>query len=97
MNIYVGNLNYQTREEELDALFSNFGKVVSVKIMTDRDTGRSKGFAFIEMESESEGQQAVSNLNQFEFKDRSLVVNEARPRTERPKRSFNDSPRNNRY
>jgi RNA recognition motif-containing protein len=93
MNIYVGNLNYQTRQEELDALFSNFGRVVSVKIMTDRDTGRSKGFAFVEMEDESAGEQAIKNLNQFDFKDRSLVVNEARPREERPKRSFNDNSR----
>jgi RNA recognition motif-containing protein len=93
MNIYVGNLNYQTRQEELDALFSNFGSVVSVKIMMDRDTGRSKGFAFVEMEDEAAGHEAIKSLNQFEFKDRSLVVNEARPREERPKRSFNDNNR----
>jgi RNA recognition motif-containing protein len=97
MNIYVGNLNYQTRQEELDALFSNFGRVVSVKIMTDRDTGRSKGFAFVEMEDDDAGQQAIKSLNQFDFKDRSLVVNEARPREERPKRSFNDTNRTRRY
>lgn len=97
MNIYVGNLNYQTRQEELDALFSNFGRVVSVKIMTDRDTGRSKGFAFVEMEDDDAGQQAIKSLNQFDFKDRSLVVNEARPREERPRRSFNDTNRPRRY
>lgn len=97
MNIYVGNLNYQTRTEELDALFSNFGNVVSVKIMTDRDTGRSKGFAFVEMEDNEAGLAAIQNLNQFEFKDRSLVVNEARPRDERPRRGFQHDNRRNRY
>jgi RNA recognition motif-containing protein len=91
MNIYVGNLNYQTREEELDALFSNYGEVVSVKIMTDRDTGRSRGFAFIEMADDAAGKEAVSSLNEYEFKDRSLVVNEARPKTERPARNFNSN------
>ncbi len=80
MNIYVGNLNYQTSEDELGNLFANYGDVNSVKIMTDRDTGRSRGFAFIEMENDDDAKNAIEELNQSEFKTRNLVVNEARPR-----------------
>lgn len=81
MNIYVGNLNYQTNEDELGNLFANYGDVNSVKIMTDRDTGRSRGFAFIEMENDDDARNAIEELNQTEFKTRNLVVNEARPRS----------------
>jgi len=90
MNIYVGNLNYQTSEDELGSLFESYGEVTSVKIMTDRDTGRSRGFAFVEMEDDSAASQAIEELHETEFKSRNLVVNEAKPRSNDrgPKRSF---------
>lgn len=80
MNIFVGNLNYQVSESELESLFSEFGTVNSVKIIKDNETGRAKGFAFIEMENDSEAEEAIQTLHETEFKSRALVVNEARPR-----------------
>lgn len=80
MNIYVGNLSFQTREEDLQALFEGYGEVTSVKIITDRVTGKSKGFAFVEMANDEEAQQAIQELNNKEFGSRSLKVNEARKR-----------------
>ena len=98
MNIYVGNLNYQTSEDELGALFESYGEVTSVKIMTDRDTGRSRGFAFVEMSDEGAGAQAIEELHESEFKARNLVVNEAKPRSNNndrgPKRSFGGGGQN---
>ncbi|MEW6265397.1 MAG: RNA-binding protein [Thermodesulfobacteriota bacterium] len=81
MNLYVGNLSYQATEAELKDLFSTYGQVQSVKIITDRDTGRSKGFAFVEMSNRSEGEKAIAELNGKELANRQLKVNEARPRT----------------
>ncbi len=83
MKIYVGNLSYDVTEEELRTEFSAFGKVDSVAIITDRDTGRAKGFAFVEMPVLSEGQAAMTALNGKTLKDRPLVVNAARPREDR--------------
>jgi RNA recognition motif-containing protein len=80
MTIYVGNLSYQAREEDLSDLFSSFGEVSSVKIVKDRDTGRSRGFAFVDMEDESTADQAVSQLHETEFLQRTLIVNKARQR-----------------
>lgn len=80
MNVYVGNLPYSTTESDLENMFSSYGQVDSVKIITDRDTGRSKGFAFVEMSSRDEGEQAVAELNGKEMGGRQLRVNEARPR-----------------
>ena len=80
MNIFVGNLDYQTSEQELNDLFSEFGTVSSVKIIKDRETGRAKGFAFVEMSEDGEAQAAISQLNESEFRSRNIVVNEARPR-----------------
>jgi RNA recognition motif-containing protein len=79
MNIYVANISFRAREQELKDLFQQFGEVSSVKIITDRDTGRSRGFGFVEMPNDSEGKQAIAQLNGAEFAERSLVVNEARP------------------
>lgn len=76
--IYVGNMSFQTTEDELKALFSEFGEVSSVTIITDRETGRPRGFGFVEMEGADE---AIAALDQKEFGDRRLTVNEARPRT----------------
>ena len=80
--IYVGNLSFQTTESDLSNLFNQAGAVDSVTIITDRDTGRSKGFAFVEMDSES-ADKAISQLNGTEFNGRALTVNEARPREDR--------------
>ena len=80
MNIYVGNLSYQAEEGELRQLFETFGEVVKVTIIRDRDTGRSKGFGFIEMANEDEGSKAIKELDQGAFLGRNVKVNEARPR-----------------
>jgi RNA recognition motif-containing protein len=80
MNIYVGNLDFSIKEDDLKNLFAEYGEVSSVKIITDKFSGRSKGFAFITMDDDSEGQSAVNELNGSEFKGRNMVVNEARPK-----------------
>jgi RNA recognition motif-containing protein len=82
MRIYVGNLSYDTTEDELKKDFSAFGEVVSVSVVTDRYSGRSKGFAFVEMTNKAEADAAITGLNGKAVKERTLVVNEARPRTE---------------
>jgi len=87
--IYVGNLSYKTTEEELKNLFEAHGVVNSVKIITDRESGRSKGFGFVEMETEQDGRAAISALNSCEIGGRQLRVNEAAERTERPARYNN--------
>ncbi|MFC2138705.1 RNA recognition motif domain-containing protein [Bacteroidota bacterium] len=79
MNIYVGNLNYSLQEEELKEVFGEYGEVASVKIIKDKVTGRSKGFGFIEMENDSEANNAIQELNGVEVKGRSLKVNQAKP------------------
>lgn len=84
MNIFISNLNYNTVESELQALFENYGEVESVKIVTDRETGRSRGFGFVEMPDSGEGQKAIDGLHQQEYKQRTLNVSEAKPREERP-------------
>lgn len=86
MNIYVGNLSYQMSEGGLKDVFGEFGAVDSAKIITDRDTGRSKGFGFIEMPNNEEAQAAVSALDGKEVDGRNLKVNEAKPREDRPRR-----------
>ena len=90
MNIFVSNINYATKDYQLQELFEEFGEVSSAKIITDRDTGRSKGFGFVEMGDE-EGKQAVDALNQKEFNGKILNVTEARPREEKPRRSFDNN------
>ena len=82
MRIYVGNLSYDTTEDELRKDFAAFGEVASVSVVTDRYSGRSKGFAFVEMTNKAEADAAIAGLNGKSVKDRTLVVNEARPRTE---------------
>ena len=83
MRIYVGNLPYESTEDDLMEAFSAHGEVESVTVIRDRDTGRSKGFAFVEMPTNSEAQAAITAFNGQEFNRRTLTVNEARPRTER--------------
>ncbi len=79
MNIYVGNLNYRTSSEDLNSEFEKFGAVISAKIVSDRDTGRSKGYGFVEM-SDEEGAEAIKALNDALVGGRNLRVNEAKPR-----------------
>ena len=88
MNIYVGNLSYQMGDSELEKVFAEFGQVKSAKVITDRETGRSKGFGFIEMETSIAGGQAIEALNGNECDGRTLRVNEAKPREERPRRQY---------
>ncbi|HNK20322.1 MAG TPA: RNA-binding protein, partial [Piscinibacter sp.] len=82
--LYVGNLAYSIRDEDLQQSFSQFGTVTSAKVMMDRDTGRSKGFGFVEMGSDAEAQAAINGMNGQAIGGRAVVVNEARPREERP-------------
>jgi cold-inducible RNA-binding protein len=82
-NIFVGNLSFNTSEDELRQLFQPYGQVDRVSIMTDRDTGRSRGFGFVEMASDEEGEKAIAGLNGSQVGGRTLNVNEARPKTER--------------
>ena len=83
MNIFVGNLSFQTTQEELHAAFAQFGNVERVNIVTDRDTGQSRGFAFVEMTERRDAENAISQLNGAELNGRALNVNEARPKPAR--------------
>ena len=82
--LYVGNLSYNIRDEDLQQAFAQYGGVSSAKVMMDRDTGRSKGFGFVEMSSDAEAQAAINAMNGQALDGRAIVVNEARPREERP-------------
>jgi len=86
MNIYVGNIAWKITEEDLEAAFSEYGTVVSAKIITDKETGKSKGFGFVEMASEEEGTAAIEALNGAELEGRGLKVNVARPKPEKSSR-----------
>ena len=83
MKIYVGNLSFDTTESEVNELFSQHGEVLDVALITDRDTGRPKGFGFVEMQSEQAARDAIGALDGKEFGGRNIKVNEARPRTDR--------------
>jgi len=85
--LYVGNLPYSVRDGDLEQAFGQFGAVTSAKVMMERDTGRSKGFGFVEMGSEAEAQAAINGMNGQPLGGRSVVVNEARPMEARPPRS----------
>lgn len=96
MNIYIGNLSFQTTEDELKEIFEEYGTVTSVSIIKDKYSGRSRGFGFVEMESDQEGQAAIDALNGTELGDREIKVNVARPREERsdrPRSRRRDNPR----
>ena len=90
--LYVGNLAFSVRDESLQEAFGQFGTVTSAKVMMDRETGRSKGFGFVEMGSDAEAQAAINGMNGQPLEGRPLVVNEARPREERPG-GFSGAPR----
>jgi RNA recognition motif-containing protein len=82
-NLFVGNMSFQTTESDLTALFEPFGEITRVQVMTDRDTGRSRGFAFVEMANDEDAAKAITALNGKEVDGRALNVNEARPKPER--------------
>jgi len=82
-NIFVGNLNFNTGEDELRQLFEAYGQVERVSILTDRDTGRSRGFGFVEMANNEDGEKAIAALNGSQVGGRTINVNEARPKTDR--------------
>jgi len=84
--LYVGGLPFATGDQELNDLFAGYGKVASAKIITDKFSGRSRGFGFVEMENDTEAVAAIEKLNNSEYSGRRLMVNEARPMTERPPR-----------
>lgn len=83
MDIYVGNLAYAVTDEDLRAAFSAYGQVASARVVQDRDTGRSKGFGFVEMSNNGEGEAAIAALNGKDLKGRVITVNQARPREDR--------------
>ena len=95
--LYVGNLPYQTSETELQDLFTPFGTVKSAKVIVDRDTGKSKGFGFVEMGSENEAKEAIENLDGKENNGRSIRVNVAQERERRPRFNNNRGYGNNRW
>lgn len=95
--LYVGNLPYQTSETELQDLFTPFGTVKSAKVIVDRDTGKSKGFGFVEMGSENEAKEAIENLDGKENNGRSIRVNVAQEREKRPRYNNNRGYGNNRW
>lgn len=97
VKLYVGNLSYRSTEDDLQRLFAQAGKVKSASIIKDRETGRSKGFGFVEMETDSEAQQAINMFNGKSFQDRALTVNLARPREERGDRPPRQGGSSNRY
>jgi len=83
--LYVGGLPYSATSSQLEEIFSKFGKVVSCDLITDRYSGQSKGFGFVEMENDKEAEEAIKNLNGTKMEEREITVNEARPREERPR------------
>jgi cold-inducible RNA-binding protein len=89
MNLYIGNLDYEINEEQLQKLFEQFGEVTSVKIINDKFTGRPKGFGFVEMADASHGKAAIAALNGKSINNREITVNEARPKTENDNYSGN--------
>ncbi len=88
MNIYVSNLSYTTTSESLKELFAEYGEISSANIITDKFTGRSRGFGFVEMPDNAEGQKAIDELNGTDFEGKVITVNVARPKTERGDRNY---------
>lgn len=86
MNIFLGNLNFRTSESQIKELFADYQSLTSVKMIKDRETGKFKGFAFVEIENDDEAREAISKLNGVNFEGRDIVVNEARPQPERERR-----------
>lgn len=97
MNIFVAKLNYRTSSEALENLFSQYGEVTSAKVIMDKDTGRSKGFAFVEMGTEDAGIAAIAGLNETDFDGQTIVCKKAEPRPQSFNRDNNFRPRERRY
>jgi cold-inducible RNA-binding protein len=95
--LFVGGLPFSTTDEELSDVFAAHGTVASAVVIKDRDSGRSKGFGFVEFENDEEGKAAEKALNNSDLGGRSITVNEARPKEDRPKRSFDNGGGNNRW
>ncbi|MDR0982375.1 MAG: RNA-binding protein [Culturomica sp.] len=93
MNIYISNLNYSIQDADLKELFAEYGEVTSAKVIKDRETNRSRGFGFVEMPNEAEGQKAIDELNQAQYEGKTINVNVAKPREDKPR--FNNN--RNRY
>ena len=93
MKLFVGNLSFDTTENDLQDLFEQYGSITEVSLVNDRMTGRSRGFAFVTFSSAAEGQAAITALEGKEFGRRDLTVNEARPKGDRPNRSFSKASR----
>lgn len=91
MNIFIAGLNYNMSKAELGELFAEYGEVVSVKIIMDRETGRSKGYGFVEMADDEAGDKAIAALNEVDMDGKTLSVSVARPREERPRRSYGNN------
>ena len=91
MNIFIAGLNYNMSEAELGELFAEYGEFVSVKIIMDRETGRSKGYGFVEMADDEAGDKAIAALNEVDMDGKTLSVSVARPREERPRRSYGNN------
>ena len=88
MNIYISNLSFKVEDNDLRQLFEEYGEVSSAKVITDKYTGRSRGFGFVEMPDEEASKKAIEELNQAEYDGKVITVNEARPREDKPKGSF---------
>ena len=98
MNIFVAKLNYRTTSEALESLFAQYGEVVSAKVITDKETGRSKGYAFVEMATDDAGMAAIVGLNETQFDGQTIVCKKAEPRPQSaPRRDNNFRPRERRY
>ncbi|MDR0680881.1 MAG: RNA-binding protein [Dysgonamonadaceae bacterium] len=89
MNIFIAGLSFKVNDTDLASLFEEYGTITSAKVITDRQTGKSKGYGFVEMEDKSAGGKAIAELNGAEYDGRTISVSEARPREERPRREFN--------
>jgi RNA recognition motif-containing protein len=94
MNIFIAGLNYNISDSDLSELFTQYGEVTSAKVITDRQSGRSKGFGFVEMGDDEAAQKAIEELNGAEVKGRAIVVSVARPKTDAPRRSYDRHERN---
>ena len=88
MNIYISNLSFDVTDKDLNDIFSDYGVVTSAKVIMDRETGRSRGFGFVEMSSDEEARKAIAELDQAEYVGKTIRVNEARPKEDRPRRDF---------
>ena len=91
MNIFIAGLSFKVNDADLSSLFEEYGAIASAKVVVDRQTGRSKGYGFVEMDDNEAASKAISELNGAEYDGRTISVSEARPREERPKREFNNA------